>query len=77
MLHLSLWMEALRPVRTKLLPQLSAAYRDAGRRETERFDQADVHARSERLAGALRTVISHSPPFVCRAMGELLYRYAA
>jgi CelD/BcsL family acetyltransferase involved in cellulose biosynthesis len=34
-------------------------------------------AGSERLAGALKAVISHSPPLVCRAVGELLYRYAA
>ena len=43
-LHLSLWMEALRPVRTKLLPQLSAVYRDAGRRETERSLATDILA---------------------------------
>ncbi len=41
-LHLSLWTEALRPVRTKLLPQLSAVYRDAGRRETERSLATDI-----------------------------------
>jgi CelD/BcsL family acetyltransferase involved in cellulose biosynthesis len=34
-------------------------------------------AGSERLGSVLRAVISHSPPVVCRAMGELLYRYAA
>jgi lipid II:glycine glycyltransferase (peptidoglycan interpeptide bridge formation enzyme) len=34
-------------------------------------------ADSERLAGALKAVISHSPVLVCRAIGELLYRYAA
>jgi CelD/BcsL family acetyltransferase involved in cellulose biosynthesis len=34
-------------------------------------------ADSERLAGALKAVISHSPVVVCRAIGELLYRYAA
>ena len=34
--HLSLWMDLLRPVRTKLLPHLSAVYRDRQRRETER-----------------------------------------
>jgi CelD/BcsL family acetyltransferase involved in cellulose biosynthesis len=33
-------------------------------------------AGSERLAGALKAVISHSPALVCRATGELLYRYA-
>jgi eukaryotic-like serine/threonine-protein kinase len=43
-LHLSLWMEALRPVRTKLLPQLSAVYRDPGRRETERSLATDILA---------------------------------
>ena len=43
-LHLSLWMEALRPVRTKLLPQLSAVYRDSGRRETERSLATDILA---------------------------------
>jgi hypothetical protein len=43
-LHLSLWMEALRPVRTRLLPQLSAVYRDAGRRETERSLATDILA---------------------------------
>jgi len=31
---------------------------------------------SERLSAALRVVIGHSPPVVCRALGELLYRYA-
>jgi CelD/BcsL family acetyltransferase involved in cellulose biosynthesis len=30
-----------------------------------------------RLNGALRVVIGHSPLVVCRALGELLYRYAA
>jgi CelD/BcsL family acetyltransferase involved in cellulose biosynthesis len=30
-----------------------------------------------RLGSALHTVIRRSPPFVCRAVGELLYRYAA
>jgi formylglycine-generating enzyme required for sulfatase activity len=43
-LHLSLWAEALRPVRTKLLPQLSTVYRDAGRRETERSLATDILA---------------------------------
>ena len=43
-LHLSLWMESLRPVRTKLLPQLSAVYRDPGRRETERSLATDILA---------------------------------
>ncbi len=43
-LHLSLWMEALGPVRAKLLPQLSAVYRDSGRRETERSLATDILA---------------------------------
>jgi formylglycine-generating enzyme required for sulfatase activity len=43
-LHLFLWMESLRPVRTKLLPQLSAVYRHAGRRETERSLATDILA---------------------------------
>ena len=43
-LHLSLWMESLRPVRTNLLPQLSAVYRDSGRRETERSLATDILA---------------------------------
>ncbi|MGO9915315.1 MAG: protein kinase domain-containing protein [Isosphaeraceae bacterium] len=43
-LHLSLWMEALRQVRTKLLPQLSAVYRDSGRREIERSLATDILA---------------------------------
>ena len=29
------------------------------------------------LDGALREVIKHSPPLVCRTLGTLLYRYAA
>lgn len=32
---------------------------------------------SGRIGRLMRTVISHSPPVVCRAVGELLYRYAA
>lgn len=32
---------------------------------------------NERLSAALKAVIGHSPPVVCRALGELLYRYAA
>jgi eukaryotic-like serine/threonine-protein kinase len=43
-LQVSLWMEALCPVRTKLLPQLSAVYGDAGRRETERSLATDILA---------------------------------
>jgi serine/threonine protein kinase/formylglycine-generating enzyme required for sulfatase activity len=39
---LSLWMDSLRPVRTKLLPQLSAVYRNGKRRETERSLAADI-----------------------------------
>src|SRR5262249_20685335 len=42
--HLSSWMDALRPVRTKLVPQLSVVYRDASRRETERSLAADILA---------------------------------
>ena len=30
-----------------------------------------------RVAGLARAVIRHSPPFVCRALGTMLYRYAA
>jgi formylglycine-generating enzyme required for sulfatase activity len=43
-LHLSLWMESLRPVRTKLLPQLAVVYRDTRRRETERSLATDILA---------------------------------
>jgi CelD/BcsL family acetyltransferase involved in cellulose biosynthesis len=32
---------------------------------------------TRRLGNALEVVIRRSPPFVCRALGELLYRYAA
>jgi formylglycine-generating enzyme required for sulfatase activity len=42
--HLSLWMDSLHPVRTRLLPQLSAVYRDPKRRETERSLAADILA---------------------------------
>lgn len=42
--YLSLWMQALRPVRTKLLPQLSAVYRDAGRPSVERSLATDILA---------------------------------
>ena len=38
------WMESLRPVRTKLFPQLSAVYRDASRTETERSLATDLLA---------------------------------
>jgi CelD/BcsL family acetyltransferase involved in cellulose biosynthesis len=30
-----------------------------------------------RLTAAVRPVIQHAPPWVCRALGEVLYRYAA
>jgi serine/threonine protein kinase/formylglycine-generating enzyme required for sulfatase activity len=40
--YLSLWMESLRKVRTKLLPQLSAVYRNSKRRETERSMATDI-----------------------------------
>jgi serine/threonine protein kinase/formylglycine-generating enzyme required for sulfatase activity len=42
--YLSLWMDALRPVRIKLLPHLSVAYRDSKRRETERSLATDILA---------------------------------
>jgi formylglycine-generating enzyme required for sulfatase activity len=42
--YLGSWMEALRSVRTKLVPQLSVVYRDASRRETERSLAADILA---------------------------------
>jgi formylglycine-generating enzyme required for sulfatase activity len=42
--YLSEWMKALRPVRTKLLPSLSALYRDPKRRETERSLATDLLA---------------------------------
>ncbi len=35
-LHLAIWMEALRPVRTQLNPQLAAIFRDPARLEVER-----------------------------------------
>ncbi|MHB1425376.1 MAG: protein kinase domain-containing protein [Gemmataceae bacterium] len=42
--YLSVWMEALRPVRAKLRPQLSAIYRNKARRETERSLATDILA---------------------------------
>jgi formylglycine-generating enzyme required for sulfatase activity len=42
--YLSLWMESLHPVRTKLLPHLSAVYRNGKRRETERSLATDILA---------------------------------
>jgi hypothetical protein len=42
--YVSSWMDALRPVRTKLVPQLSVVYRNASRRETERSLAADILA---------------------------------
>jgi hypothetical protein len=42
--YLSVWMDALRPVRTKLLPQLSAVYKKPSRRETERALATDLLA---------------------------------
>jgi hypothetical protein len=41
-IHLSIWMDALRPVRRKLLPQLSAVYRDAHRQAVERSLAMDI-----------------------------------
>jgi serine/threonine protein kinase/formylglycine-generating enzyme required for sulfatase activity len=42
--YVALWMEALRPVRGQLLPQLSAVYRDATRRDAERSLATDLLA---------------------------------
>ena len=42
--YLAEWMNALRGVRTKLVPQLSAIYCDAGRRDLERSLATDVLA---------------------------------
>ncbi|HLN31251.1 MAG TPA: protein kinase [Gemmataceae bacterium] len=42
--YLSLWMDSLRPVRQKLLAPLSAVYRNASRRETDRSLATDVLA---------------------------------
>ena len=42
--YLSVWLEALRPVRDKLFAPLSAVYRDAGRRDAERTLATDVLA---------------------------------
>lgn len=36
-----------------------------------------VGASKERASSLLRPVIAHSPAFVCRGVGELLYRFAA
>jgi len=43
-LHLSFWMDSLRPVRTKLIPQLSAVFGGAGRKETEHSLATDILA---------------------------------
>jgi serine/threonine protein kinase/formylglycine-generating enzyme required for sulfatase activity len=42
--YVALWMEALRPVREQLVPQLSAVYRDATRRDAERSLATDILA---------------------------------
>jgi serine/threonine protein kinase/formylglycine-generating enzyme required for sulfatase activity len=42
--HLAMWMNALHPVRDKLLPQLSAVYRDPARRDVERSLATDILA---------------------------------
>ena len=42
--YLGAWMECLRPVRTRLFPQLSAVYRDTSCRETERSLATDLLA---------------------------------
>ncbi len=42
--YLALWMDALEPVRTKLIGPLSAIYRGADRRETERSLATDILA---------------------------------
>ncbi len=42
--YLAMWMDSLRPVRTKLFTQLSAVYRDATRREVERSLATDILA---------------------------------
>lgn len=42
--HLAQWIEALRPVRMKLLPQLSAIYRDSDRQGAERSLATDILA---------------------------------
>src|SRR5262249_22025578 len=42
--YLAAWMDSLRPVRDRLLPQLAAVYRDAGRRDVERSLATDVLA---------------------------------
>ena len=40
--YLFLWLDSLRPVRTKLLPQLSAVYRNGKRQEVERWLATDI-----------------------------------
>ncbi len=42
--YLANWLEALRPVRTQLFPQLTAIYKDPARRETERSLATDILA---------------------------------
>jgi serine/threonine protein kinase/formylglycine-generating enzyme required for sulfatase activity len=42
--YLAVWMESLRPVRAKLLPHLSAVYRDASRRVVGRSLATDILA---------------------------------
>lgn len=42
--YLALWMDSLHPVRTKLLPQLSAVYRDVARRDAERSLASNILA---------------------------------
>jgi serine/threonine protein kinase/formylglycine-generating enzyme required for sulfatase activity len=42
--HLGVWLDALRDVRTNLLPQLSLIFRDSKRRETERSLATDILA---------------------------------
>ncbi len=42
--YLSWWMDSLRPVRTKLFPQLSAIYRESTRRDVERSLATDILA---------------------------------
>lgn len=42
--YLSFWVDSLRPVRTHLIPQLSAVFEDGGRREIERSLATDILA---------------------------------
>ncbi len=42
--HLSLWIDSFRPVRTRLIPQLSAVFGAPGRKETERSLATDILA---------------------------------